>query len=64
MSTNKLISTIQKELENLNENIDLKILKGQSYKRESRRHKQLLSQLRQIRYKSFFDRSFSFLTLF
>lgn len=47
MSKNKLIKTIQSELELINEQIDLKIIKGRSYQRESRRHKFLISHLTQ-----------------
>ncbi len=47
MSNNKLINTIHAEIDRLNEVIDLKIIKGQSYVREARRHKFLLSHLTQ-----------------
>lgn len=45
MSKQKAEKTIRVELSTLNEIIDQKIIKGLSYKRESRRHKALLSQL-------------------
>ena len=45
MSTSNLIKTIQKELEKLNSEIDVKIIKGFSYKKESQRHKFLSAQL-------------------
>ncbi len=47
MSNNKLINTIHAEIDRINESIDLKIIKGQSYAREARRHKFLLSHLTQ-----------------
>lgn len=49
MSKQKIVSTIQKELERVNETIDMKILKGQPYRREARQHKVLLSQLKHAR---------------
>lgn len=48
MSKNKIVSTIQKELARVNETIDMKILKGESYRREARKHKALLSQLKHV----------------
>lgn len=48
MSKNKILTTIQKELSRINEEIDLKILKGESYYREARKHKLLISQLRHV----------------
>jgi hypothetical protein len=47
MSKQKLITTIHTELEKINEQIDLKIIQGLEYKRESRRHKFLVSHLTQ-----------------
>lgn len=40
-----LINTIHTELDRINETIDLKIIRGQSYSKEARRHKFLLSHL-------------------
>lgn len=45
MSRGDLIRAIQIELEELNKRIDLKVIKGRSYKKESKRHKFLSSQL-------------------
>ena len=42
-----LINTIHAELDRINEAIDLKIIRGQSYAKEARRHKFLLSHLTQ-----------------
>ncbi|MES2623003.1 MAG: hypothetical protein V4576_01185 [Patescibacteria group bacterium] len=47
MSKQKLITTIHAELEKINEQIDLKIIQGQDYKKESKRHKFLISHLTQ-----------------
>jgi hypothetical protein len=44
MSREDLIKNIQSELQNLNAEIDLKIIKGFPYRRESKRHRFLLSQ--------------------
>lgn len=40
--------SIRKELNKINERIDRKIMKGESYDRESRRHKDLVVQLRKL----------------
>lgn len=48
MSKQKLITTIHTELEKINEQIDLKIIQGLDYKRESKRHKFLVSHLTQV----------------
>jgi hypothetical protein len=61
MSKHQTINTIRRELHKLNEQIDLKIIQGQFYKEEARRHKLLLAQLRQIKRREWL-RSFSFLT--
>ncbi len=44
-----LAHAIKSELDRVNQEIDIKIIKGVSYIRESRRHKMLLSQLKQLR---------------
>lgn len=46
MSTQTYKKTIKAELQRLNNEIDHKIIRGQSYIRESRRHKFLLRQLK------------------
>ena len=57
MSKQRFIKTIRMELDKLNQDIDLKIIKGLSYARESRRHKMLMSELRKItRQSGFFGR--------
>ena len=48
MSKHRTIKVIQMELERLNREIDLKIIHGLSYRRESHRHKMLTSQLRHL----------------
>lgn len=49
MSQHKLVSTIMSELEELNSKIDWKVIRGVSYKADARRHKLLLSMLRDVR---------------
>lgn len=61
MSKNKILTTIQRELGRINEQIDMKILKGEPYRREARQHKLLLSQLRHA---SGGNRSFSMFSFF
>ncbi len=46
MSKNKLIKTIQNQIERINDTIDVKIIRGQSYKREALQHKFLLNCLK------------------
>jgi len=45
MSKSTLIQEIRKEINNLNDVIDLKIIRGLSYKNEARRHRFLVAQL-------------------
>lgn len=40
--------SIRKEISKLNKRIDTKIVKGESYERESKRHKDLVQQLRKL----------------
>jgi hypothetical protein len=49
MSKEKLITTINREIEDLNEQIDWKVIKGMPYKREAKRHKLLVSMLQDVR---------------
>lgn len=64
MSRNKLVYSIHDELKRLNEQIDLKIIKGQSYAREAKAHKRLRSQLSQVRRSAWLTRSFGFASFF
>lgn len=57
MSKQTFIRAIRMELDKLNQDIDLKIIKGLSYKRESMRHRTLTAELRKItRQSGFFGR--------
>ena len=48
MSKEKLITTLSREIAELNEQIDMKVIRGISYKNESRRHKLLVSMLSDV----------------
>lgn len=58
------IYTLNKEIARVNKKIDQKILKGESYNRESRQHKILRAQLRQVEKDNAFSRSLRLLSLF
>ncbi len=46
MTKYKTITTINKEINKINEEIDMKIIQGLAYKVEARRHRILLNKLR------------------
>jgi len=48
MSKSTLTTEIHKELAKLNDRIDRKIIKGQLYQKEARRHKELLATLQRV----------------
>ncbi len=48
MSKYQLKKTIEKEIKDLNWRIDMKIVRGISYRTEARRHKLLLMQLSRL----------------
>ncbi|MFO0718498.1 MAG: hypothetical protein U0522_00505 [Candidatus Paceibacterota bacterium] len=60
MSKNRMLYSIHDELKRLNDQIDLKIIKGQSYSKEAKAHKRLRSQLSQMRRSAWLTRSFGF----
>jgi hypothetical protein len=65
MSRHQTIRTIRGEIERLNHEIDLKIIKGISYARESKRHQMLKAQLSEMSPRfSWLGRSMSFLSSF
>ncbi len=63
MSKEKLIRTINRELVEINEMIDLKVIKGASYRAEAKRHKLLVSMLNDISEKARARSSWSFASL-
>ncbi len=52
MSKYNLEKSLRKELSQLNDIIDEKILRGYSYAREAKRHKFILSRIQEIKRKS------------
>lgn len=66
MSKYQTIRTIRSEIARLNHEIDLRIIKGLSYKEQSRRHKFLMSQLGRLHRSntSWFTKPFSFVSSF
>jgi hypothetical protein len=64
MSKHQAIKAIRTEVSRLNQEIDLKIIRGLSYSKEARRHKLLMSQLyrlsreRVVRFPFIFGRVF------
>lgn len=62
MSRYNLERVLRRELRELNEQIDLKIIKGLSYAREARRHRFIMDSLARVRREnsaSWLTRSFS-----
>jgi hypothetical protein len=49
MTKSELLKTVKRELRELNWRIDMKILRGLSYREEARRHRILLRQLEHLR---------------
>lgn len=59
MTRQQYTKKIQHQLQVLNEQIDYKILRGQRYVEESRRHKELLRQVARQTKSSLFSRLFA-----
>lgn len=64
MNTKKYKKVLEREIDKLNQKIDLKILWGQSYREEARRHKALLERIYNKRKGSFFSRTLQYMSLF
>ncbi len=47
MSKEQYLKIIEREIHNINKKIDVKIIQGLDYTRESREHKELLHKIRQ-----------------
>ena len=58
MSQHQYIQTLEKQIRILNRHIDAKILKGQQYAEESRKHRALIRKLREQTQPGFFGRVF------
>lgn len=59
MTRTQYTKVIERELRALNEKIDRKIMRGESYSEESRKHKSLLQKMKLQEHKSAFGRLFS-----
>lgn len=53
MSREQYLKIIEREIQNINKRIDMKILQGVDYTKEAREHKQLLHKIRQHRRRGF-----------
>lgn len=49
---------LEREMQKLNEKIDMKIMRGESYRKEARDHKLILRKIRFNTRKTFFQRLF------
>ena len=58
MSQAQYLKMLEKEIQKINNKIDMKILQGEAYFKEARDHKLLLKKLRYHTRKSFFSRLF------
>lgn len=56
MSPQQYHRAVEKQLKKLNEEIDSKIVRGESYSRESRLHKMLREKIKRARTPGFFNR--------
>lgn len=66
MSKYEIVKSLKYEIKKINYVIDQKIIQGQPYYREARRHKFLISQLSRLapQKQSWFSRGLSFASLF
>ncbi len=56
MTREQYIHTLKYQLEQLNKEIDIKIIKGETYTDQARKHKILLSKMRTHGAKNFFSK--------
>jgi len=64
MSKHQTVKFIRMELDKLNQEIDLRIIKGMNYAREARRHRYLTSQLNRLSPRSRWMGKLSFMSAF
>ncbi|MEI6041951.1 MAG: hypothetical protein WCQ00_00035 [bacterium] len=64
MSKMTMMFEIRREVKSLNNAIDKKIIRNQSYEKESRRHRHLVSQLRKIEGEASMARTFALASFF
>lgn len=62
MSRKQLFNTMSREISRLNREIDMKIVRGTSYRHDALRHKTLLSQISRNTQRDKLSRAFSFLS--
>lgn len=58
MSQKQYLKTIEREIQNINKKIDMKIVRGEAYFREARDHKLLLQKMRYLSRRNLFSRFF------
>jgi len=58
MSQSQYLKMLEKEIQKINQKIDMKILQGEAYFKEARDHKLLLKKVRYHTRRSFFSRLF------
>jgi len=58
MSQTQYLKMLEKEIQKINNKIDLKILQGETYLKEARDHKLLLKKVRYHSRRNFFSRFF------
>lgn len=64
MSKINLMYVINREIKFLNSKIDRKIVRGISYEREARKHRELVHKLRRLESEASMDRTFSLSSVF
>lgn len=58
MSQSQYLKMLEREIQNINKKIDLKIIQGETYFKEARDHKLLLQKVRYHSRKNFFSKFF------
>ena len=58
MSQSQYLKMLEKEIQKINQKIDLKIIQGEAYFKEARDHKLLLKKVRYHTRRNFFSRLF------
>ncbi len=58
MSQKQYLKTVEREIQNINKKIDMKIMRGEVYFKEARDHKLLLKKVRYNSRMNFFSRFF------
>ena len=61
MTREQYVKIVERQLDKINKEIDLKIIRGEEYLREAREHKMLLKKVRQNGRRSLLSKLFFFL---